>query len=381
MQLIPNLLLKGIVATAFVVAFASWATAQTGTLSGKVTDAASAEPLPFANVFISNTTLGTVTEADGSFVLNNVPFGAVELVVSFVGYKQQTFAFDFQETSHLSNEIRLAPDTRQLTDIEVASEKDKKWERRMARFTRVFLGETDFSRQCKIVNPWVVDLKEDKGTGLVATASAPIEIENNALGYRVFYHLKLFTSGTSHFFFTGDTRFVEMEPTSEKQRNEWDSNRLIAFQGSSRHLFLSILLNYIQMGQLRQEGFVLYRERVSGGNTVTRYPQLDRTKKELLTELPTDNLVGASYRGGLYRISFDGKLEVHFDRQLGAPKNTIYSDSPLEVSWLELKDGFIDVTKEGIAQKPDKLLVSGAMSQGWVAMMLPYDFNPDANNP
>lgn len=367
-------------ATAFVVAFASLATAQTGTLSGKVTDAVSDEPLLFANVFISNTTLGTVTEADGSFVLSHIPLGALELVVSFVGYKPQTFAFDFQETSHLSNEIRLAPDTRQLTDIEVASEKDKKWERKMARFTRVFLGETDFSRQCKIVNPWVVDLEEDRST-LVATASAPIEIENNALGYRVFYHLKLFTWGTSHFFFTGDTRFVEMEPSSEQQQKEWASNRLIAFQGSSRHLFLSVLLNYIQMGQLRQEGFVLYRERVSGGNTVTRYPQLDRTKNELLTELPTDNLVGASYRGGLYRISFDTKIEVHFDRQLGAPKNTIYSDSPVEVSWLELKDGFIDVTKEGIAQQPDKLLVSGAMSQGWVAMMLPYNFNPDANNP
>ncbi|MEQ8531653.1 MAG: hypothetical protein RIB86_07360, partial [Imperialibacter sp.] len=66
---------------------------------------------------------------------------------------------------------------------------------------------------------------------------------------------------------------------------------------------------------------------------------------------------------------------------LGVPKNTIYNDTLVEVSWLEVKEGYVDVTKTGLNQQPDQLLVSGAMSQGWVAMMLPNDYDPANNNP
>jgi hypothetical protein len=39
------------------------------TISGTVTDSLTNEPLPFANVFVANTTLGTSANAEGRFVL------------------------------------------------------------------------------------------------------------------------------------------------------------------------------------------------------------------------------------------------------------------------------------------------------------------------
>ncbi len=60
---------------------------QRKTVSGKVTDA-SGSPLPGVTVVISGTTSGTITNAEGSFSLMNVP-GNATLIFSFVGMKNQ----------------------------------------------------------------------------------------------------------------------------------------------------------------------------------------------------------------------------------------------------------------------------------------------------
>lgn len=357
------------------------AQAQTGSISGRVVDAGSGEALPFANVYISNTTLGTTSGVDGFFELKNVPFGAVQLVVSFVGYVPQMLEFDFQETAHLSNEIRLEVSEAQLLEVEVAGKRDKRWERQFSRFEKVFLGETRFAAQCKIQNPWVLNFEEDREVGLTAVADVPVEIDNMALGYKVFYDLRIFTANASSFFFSGSSRFVEMEPTSDAQATKWRANRNEAYRGSPRHLFQSILLNNILQGTLLKEGFRLYKDKAGYEGQNIRRARFADVNGTLVEPLPLAELVGASYRGGLYRISLPARVEVHYESRLGYPINVVYSDVPYEVSWIEVRDGFIDVTKEGINQRADRLVVAGAMSLGRVAYMLPYDYQPEREDP
>ena len=80
--------IKKIIFFALGYVLASTAFAQTCTITGKVIDSKTQEPIPFANVFLNNTTLGTVTELNGEFVLKNIRQPAVhELVFSFVGYE------------------------------------------------------------------------------------------------------------------------------------------------------------------------------------------------------------------------------------------------------------------------------------------------------
>ena len=58
-----------------------------GTLKGVLTDKeANNEPLPFANILIKGTVIGTTTDFDGNYVLN-VPAGKHTVVFSFLGYK------------------------------------------------------------------------------------------------------------------------------------------------------------------------------------------------------------------------------------------------------------------------------------------------------
>ena len=61
---------------------------QTRTITGTVTDGADGVPIPGATVRVKGTTIGTITQADGTYSLS-VPQDAGVVVISFVGMKSQ----------------------------------------------------------------------------------------------------------------------------------------------------------------------------------------------------------------------------------------------------------------------------------------------------
>lgn len=63
------------------------------TLSGKITESGSGEPIYGATVMVKGTNVGTITDFDGNYTLN-APAGATTLVVSYIGYKSQELAIN-----------------------------------------------------------------------------------------------------------------------------------------------------------------------------------------------------------------------------------------------------------------------------------------------
>ncbi len=61
-----------------------------GKVKGKVIDKQTREALPFVNLIIQGTTIGTTTNELGEFVVKNVPLGYVKITASFVGYNTAT---------------------------------------------------------------------------------------------------------------------------------------------------------------------------------------------------------------------------------------------------------------------------------------------------
>lgn len=66
----------------------SVALAQTKTITGKVYEGTSKDPLPGATILVKGTTIGTVTDADGKFKVE-APADAKAITISFVGYQSK----------------------------------------------------------------------------------------------------------------------------------------------------------------------------------------------------------------------------------------------------------------------------------------------------
>ncbi|MBL7876703.1 MAG: carboxypeptidase-like regulatory domain-containing protein, partial [Cyclobacteriaceae bacterium] len=105
--------------------------AQTGQIVGKVIDSKTLAALPFANVFINQTTLGTATDETGSYVLNEIPEGLNEVVVSFVGYQSYQTKVQIVQGKAVQLNVRLAVDEKQLETVVVEGTRDKAWEKQL----------------------------------------------------------------------------------------------------------------------------------------------------------------------------------------------------------------------------------------------------------
>jgi len=67
-----------------------YAQSQTGSIEGKVLDQSSEKPLLGVTVVVLGTTLGSITNENGEFKINNVPIGGHQVRASLLGYKTIT---------------------------------------------------------------------------------------------------------------------------------------------------------------------------------------------------------------------------------------------------------------------------------------------------
>lgn len=91
-----------------------FALAQGVVIRGKVTDAATGEPLPYANVFVEGRYVGTMTELDGSYELQ-VTKRADSLSASTLGYVQVTLPLTTEKEQVLN--FSLSADAQNLGEV------------------------------------------------------------------------------------------------------------------------------------------------------------------------------------------------------------------------------------------------------------------------
>jgi predicted transcriptional regulator len=88
-----------------------------GIVQGKVTDEKGV-PMPFASVFVKNTTTGTATNSKGDYWLELAP-GSYTVVYSFVGYVPQEIHVEVTRTSQHVQNIVLKEDNASLGEITI----------------------------------------------------------------------------------------------------------------------------------------------------------------------------------------------------------------------------------------------------------------------
>lgn len=340
-------------------------------ITGRIIDAKTTEPLPFVNVFINNTTLGTVTDQQGYFTLKGIKDpGNYEVVFSFVGYETHKTKVTIAEGAVSVDIITLKPSETELSTIEVTGKRDKQWEKDLRKFKSIFLGTDKLAEDCEIINPWVIDFPKDNvNNRFLAKASAPIGIENKALGYRVIFYLTDFQYDSKAYSIIGNAKFSELKSYDLKEMDMWEENRASSYRQSVHYLFKTILDK-----RVRAEGFALYKDVNFIDNAITRSSIFNADLGKTVIEYDTASLITATKQADVYKISIKNRMEVH-DTKVRAPYR-IYQDVFGTVSWISLRNNSVLVSKEGFPLHPEDVIVSGDLSNKRLASMLPLNYKP-----
>ena len=88
-----------------------------GTVTGRVTDAASSRPLVGATVSVAGTSVGRITDGDGRYTLLNVPAGARQIEVQILGYTTQSRSVTVAAGQSVTADFAMATEAMLLEGI------------------------------------------------------------------------------------------------------------------------------------------------------------------------------------------------------------------------------------------------------------------------
>ncbi|WP_138430382.1 SusC/RagA family TonB-linked outer membrane protein [Fodinibius saliphilus] len=115
-------MLRKLLSTAiFTFCFAAMSIAQSGSVTGTVTDASSGETLPGVNVVVTEINQGASTDTEGNFTIRNIPEGTYTLKASFIGYKEYTQQIQIEAGEQLVQDITLSSSVVGLDEVVVSA--------------------------------------------------------------------------------------------------------------------------------------------------------------------------------------------------------------------------------------------------------------------
>ncbi len=345
------------------------------TIKGIILEKETNLPLTGAHIYIINSLQGTVSGANGEFKLV-LPNTYGELLITYVGYKNKKVAFN-PKSNNLS--IGLTPLPNQLKEVSVKSTKDKKWKRLYKKFESSFLGETQNANSCIITNPWVVDITKGASGELIAKSTLPIEIINNALGYKLLFYLTDFTLKSNRLHYQGDVYFNELAPKLSTDKSMWSKNRIETFLGSKRHFIIAM-----NSKRIEQQGFEVYSASFNpqiGFTTKKRINKHNLLKVEHNLSIPDYLKIIYTKAAPQHAYWANNQSQSSFTFQ--GPKTDLVPKGNLQmetqsietqISYLYSRNSKLLFTDNGLIINSQYIIEYGYWSWLGVAEMLPYEY-------
>ena len=353
-------------------------------ITGRVLDDATGQPLVNASVYINHTTIGTTTQADGSFSIGGLEAGTYELVVSYVGFERILYDIRVQ-SKDLRYVFRMEAKVAQMRDILVLSPQlRKQW---LEIFRSQFLGVSAAAEATTILNEDDIFFSNSGDENLIsAFTDVPLVIENRALGYRVFFELLAFEyhRRTDKCTFFGYNHYEELDTANNRPRR-LAASRAEAYRGSTMHFFRSLKSNL-----LRDEGFTIRRvlpapqkkRSMNGANQIEDPANPDAFVPG--ESYPTDRksiLFRDSARQADYLL-WEGALQVTYLARseanvgLTQPGDISGGSSRGNVSYVFINRAPVYILGDGTPLDPRSLRYGGHWNRERLADMLPLDYQP-----
>lgn len=215
---------------------------QNNSISGKVINKITKQPVVGASVFISGTSRGTITNETGNFQLLNVPHGKYDLVVSNVSFQSYIRSFNTTELP-LTLEVELESKITELEQVIIRPFDTDTWEKWGLLFTDLFIGTSSYAKHTSIKNKEAIKFRHYRSEQVLeAFSEGPIIIENKALGYIIQYQLEEFRYDMKEkkVIFLGFTLFEDLADDKRRVPRRWAYNRTNVYEGSMMHFFKAL---------------------------------------------------------------------------------------------------------------------------------------------
>jgi hypothetical protein len=335
---------------------------EVSTFSGTVTEVATGAPIPGVSVYIAGSTIGSSTDSTGTFSFETQLTGNHRIVFSLIGYKTNTKTLEIAAGGTYRLDSSMKSVTINMEEVEIVSS-NQKWKERFEYFQNQFIGSTDFAEETEISNPWVLDFKESDNI-LIASASKPLVVLNQALGYRLTIELVQFRWNTRSDLgiYRVNSLFEELTPDNEEERREWLSNRVEAFHGSQAHFFRSLY-----RGSSQEEDF-----RITHSSNL--YPL---SNKELNYAFVTGESTINKQRDGWKAFKLDQMVTIRYNKRLTHRIEGERMASRLRVKAglkSNRKDKIFMVNQWGLLNEVASVLRFGAWGRSRIADSLPNNY-------
>lgn len=203
-----------------------------------IVDSQTKEGIENTHCFFSQSEYGAFSNRDGRVVLNIETTRTEDLIISHIGYQVQVINFDLQELES-GDTIFLVPQAIELDGLTITAKESNIRKKRMKKFIRSFVGSGKPAQKVKILNPEVLRFEEKQGN-LIATATDLLHLQNEYLGYEIYYFLQFFElKPDGSISYLGKSRFLDISEQLDVSKIE--GNRLKTFNSSSKHFFQSLI--------------------------------------------------------------------------------------------------------------------------------------------
>ena len=99
--------LKSLITGVILTCQFCFVSAQTSTIKGRVFNSINNEAVPFANIFIDSTSVGTTSDFEGNYRITDLKPGTYSIICSFIGFKRQ-ISFEVPVTSARTTTLDFA---------------------------------------------------------------------------------------------------------------------------------------------------------------------------------------------------------------------------------------------------------------------------------
>jgi hypothetical protein len=306
-------------------------------------------------------------------------------------------------------DIIISPRAIALNEVKITSKEDPAREKNLDLFKSRFLGNSQFAKVCKIINPEILDLiYNNKTQTLTAKSGDFLVIENRALGYRVKYLLTDFIfsnsdDGSGYFFYSGSVLFEQLQGSPAEQE-QWSKRRNEIYNNSLAHFLRSAMRNHLDADGFKVYRFLVdhtrpsdslvnaklkyfnlikgqgsYRDSLAFWKKVQKSPKL--LANQTAVALTGEDVVAKTKSPGVYRFGCE-KDALYVLRGRRPEKTSVLlnhlqdpNNSSETLITFDQPEAYFD--RNGAILNPGCMTFMGAWAKNGIADLLPVNFEPE----